>query len=164
VRESVSLIRRWGLQGCRRPGSGTYTPTRPYLYDVGQGVLMLSVGQGPGAAFEPYGVLRSSRWNVKDQAGTSIGMSYQFGSKAETFTSFEDPIHLPVDTGLSAVFDRDIFDHGNHEAMAVVYATIKTGVGACYLMISADSGATWNPFPPSERVWSRPWSVSQPVK
>ncbi len=35
-------------------------PTRPYLYDVGKGVLMLSVAQGPDAYFEPYGVLRST--------------------------------------------------------------------------------------------------------
>jgi hypothetical protein len=35
-------------------------PTRPYLYDVGKGVLMLSVAQGPDAIFEPYGVLRST--------------------------------------------------------------------------------------------------------
>ena len=35
-------------------------PTRPYLYDVGKGVLMLSVAQGPDAYYEPYGVLRST--------------------------------------------------------------------------------------------------------
>jgi len=35
-------------------------PTRPYLYDVGQGVLMLSVAQGPDAIYEPYGVLKST--------------------------------------------------------------------------------------------------------
>ena len=155
-------------------------PTRPYLYDVGKGVLMLSVGQGPDAAFEPYGVLRStdagktwqpvkdlqfktfapqphvrladghilgvSRWNVRYEAGTYIGMSYRFDSQAETFTPFENLIHLPVETGQTAVFDRDIFDNGNHQVMAVVYATIKKGVGACYLMKSTDSGATWSHF------------------
>lgn len=35
-------------------------PTRPYLYGVGKGVLMLSVAQGPDAIYEPYGVLRST--------------------------------------------------------------------------------------------------------
>jgi photosystem II stability/assembly factor-like uncharacterized protein len=35
-------------------------PTRPYLYDVGRGVLILSVAQGPDAIYEPYGVLRSN--------------------------------------------------------------------------------------------------------
>lgn len=35
-------------------------PTRPYLYDVGKGVLMLSVAQGPDAIMEPYGVLKST--------------------------------------------------------------------------------------------------------
>jgi hypothetical protein len=34
-------------------------PTRPYLYDLGKGVLILSVAQGPDALMEPYGVLRS---------------------------------------------------------------------------------------------------------
>lgn len=34
--------------------------TRPYLYDVGQGRLMVSVAQGPDAIFEPYGVLTST--------------------------------------------------------------------------------------------------------
>lgn len=34
--------------------------TRPYLYDVGKGVLMMSVAQGPDAVLEPYGVLKST--------------------------------------------------------------------------------------------------------
>ncbi|MGC9319103.1 MAG: sialidase family protein [Armatimonadota bacterium] len=34
--------------------------TRPYLYNVGGGRLMLSVAQGPDAIFEPYGVLTST--------------------------------------------------------------------------------------------------------
>lgn len=33
--------------------------TRPYLYNLGEGVLMLSVAQGPDALYEPYGVLKS---------------------------------------------------------------------------------------------------------
>lgn len=34
--------------------------TRPYLYDMGRGLLLLSVAQGPDAFYEPYGVLRST--------------------------------------------------------------------------------------------------------
>lgn len=34
--------------------------TRPYLYDVGKGVLLMSVAQGPDAVLEPYGVLKST--------------------------------------------------------------------------------------------------------
>ncbi len=34
--------------------------TRPYLYDLGQGLLMVSVAQGPDAFYEPYGLLKST--------------------------------------------------------------------------------------------------------
>jgi len=34
--------------------------TRPYLYDMGQGLLLMSVAQGPDAYYEPYGVLKST--------------------------------------------------------------------------------------------------------
>lgn len=34
--------------------------TRPYLYDLGRGLLMLSVAQGPDAFYEPYGLLKST--------------------------------------------------------------------------------------------------------
>lgn len=34
--------------------------SRPYLYDMGQGTLLMSVGQGPDALLEPYGVLKST--------------------------------------------------------------------------------------------------------
>ncbi len=34
--------------------------TRPYLYNVGQGLLLLSVAQGPDAVLEPYGALKST--------------------------------------------------------------------------------------------------------
>ena len=33
--------------------------TRPYLYDMGNGLLLMSVAQGPDAFYEPYGLLRS---------------------------------------------------------------------------------------------------------
>lgn len=34
--------------------------TRPYLYDLGKGLLAMSVAQGPDAFYEPYGLLRST--------------------------------------------------------------------------------------------------------
>ena len=34
--------------------------TRPYLYDMGRGLLLMSVAQGPDAFYEPYGLLRST--------------------------------------------------------------------------------------------------------
>ncbi|TDU80720.1 BNR repeat protein [Prosthecobacter fusiformis] len=34
--------------------------TRPYLYDMGQGLLLMSVAQGPDALYEPYGLLKST--------------------------------------------------------------------------------------------------------
>ena len=151
-------------------------PTRPYLYVVGKGVLMLSVAQGPDALFEPYGVLRStdvgktwqpvqdlqfktfapqphvrladdsilgvSRWNVKYEPGTYTGMSYRFDAQAEKFTMFENLIKVPANSGQIVAFDRDIFDLGKGEIMAVVYTPIRKGVMSSYLMKSTDSGAT----------------------
>lgn len=34
--------------------------TRPYLYDMGEGLLLMSVAQGHDAFYEPYGLLRST--------------------------------------------------------------------------------------------------------
>jgi hypothetical protein len=34
--------------------------TRPYLYDMGRGLLLMSVAQGPDAFYEPYGMLKST--------------------------------------------------------------------------------------------------------
>ncbi|HWB00152.1 MAG TPA: sialidase family protein, partial [Pirellulales bacterium] len=34
-------------------------PTRPYVYNVGNGTLLMSVAEGPDAIHEPYGVMRS---------------------------------------------------------------------------------------------------------
>jgi hypothetical protein len=39
---------------------GSARSTRPYLEAVGDGLLMLSVGQGPDKFYEPYGVFRST--------------------------------------------------------------------------------------------------------
>lgn len=43
-----------------RPYDMIHRNTRPYLYDVGQGILLMSVAQGPDAILEPYGVLKST--------------------------------------------------------------------------------------------------------
>jgi hypothetical protein len=42
------------------PKFGSFPQTRPYLYNVGEGLLLLSVAQGPDKLYEPYGVLRSA--------------------------------------------------------------------------------------------------------
>lgn len=34
--------------------------TRPYLYDMGKGLLLMSVAQGPDAFYEPYGLYKST--------------------------------------------------------------------------------------------------------
>ncbi len=49
-----------GIAVANEPKAKPIAPTRPYLYDVGKGVLMLSVAQGPDALLEPYGVLKST--------------------------------------------------------------------------------------------------------
>ncbi len=40
----------------RIPGAGN----RPYMYDVGRGMLLMSVAQGPDRDYEPYGVFKST--------------------------------------------------------------------------------------------------------
>lgn len=37
-----------------------FRQTRPYLYDLGKDLLLMSVAQGPDAFYEPYGLLRST--------------------------------------------------------------------------------------------------------
>ena len=154
-------------------------PTRPYLYDVGKGLLMLSVAQGPDAYYEPYGVLRStdagktwmpvkdlqfktyapqphvrlgddsilgvSRWNVNFEPGVYVGMSYRFDPKGESFTMFENLIHVPTDAGQVLPFDRDIWNLGGGKLMAVTYTRARKDF-ASYLLTSTDAGATWNHF------------------
>jgi hypothetical protein len=51
----ITLSEPWEI----RPPEGIRC-TRPYLYNVGQGVLLMSVAQGPDKFMEPYGVLRST--------------------------------------------------------------------------------------------------------
>lgn len=43
-----------------RPYEHLHPHTRPYLQALGDGLLLMSVAQGPDAVFEPYGVLRST--------------------------------------------------------------------------------------------------------
>ena len=63
--------------------SKPHPPTRPYLYNVGEGVLLLSVAQGPDAVYEPYGVLRS----------TDVGKTWQPIADLQ-FKSFAPQPHL----------------------------------------------------------------------
>ncbi len=42
------------------PSTAKWPQTRPYLYEVGRGVLLLSVAQGPDKFYEPYGILKST--------------------------------------------------------------------------------------------------------
>lgn len=43
-----------------RPYANLHNHTRPYLYALGEGLLLMSVAQGPDAILEPYGVLKST--------------------------------------------------------------------------------------------------------
>ncbi len=43
-----------------RPYEHLHNHTRPYVYAMGQGLLLMSVAQGPDAVLEPYGVLKST--------------------------------------------------------------------------------------------------------
>lgn len=43
-----------------RPYEHLHGYTRPFLHDMGKGLLLMSVGQGPDAIMEPYGVLKST--------------------------------------------------------------------------------------------------------
>ena len=43
-----------------RPYEHLHANTRPFLHDMGKGLLLMSVGQGPDAVLEPYGVLKST--------------------------------------------------------------------------------------------------------
>ena len=49
----VTLSEPWQIPDFDAPA------TRPYLYNLGDGLLMMSVAQGPDAYHEPYGVLKS---------------------------------------------------------------------------------------------------------
>ena len=52
---NITISEPWPIT--ERPG---VRETRPYLYDLGQGLLLMSVAQGPDAFYEPYGLLKSS--------------------------------------------------------------------------------------------------------
>ena len=62
----ITMSAPWDIPGLP-PGDPQIRPygiigknTRPYLYNVGKGVLLMSVAQGPDAILEPYGVLKST--------------------------------------------------------------------------------------------------------
>jgi photosystem II stability/assembly factor-like uncharacterized protein len=50
----VTVSRSWDIPRDR------VHQTRPYLYDLKQGLLLMSVAQGPDAFYEPYGLLKST--------------------------------------------------------------------------------------------------------
>ena len=49
----ITLSQPWPIRSARYQ-------TRPYLYEVGRGLLLLSVAQGPDKFYEPYGILKST--------------------------------------------------------------------------------------------------------
>ncbi len=51
----IALSKPWKIPSvCGRPQN------RPYMYNVGRGMLLMSVAQGPDKEFEPYGILKST--------------------------------------------------------------------------------------------------------
>jgi acetyl esterase len=52
----IKLSEPWPIA---RPDLKT-KPTRPYVYDAGNGKLLMSVAEGPDAIYEPYGVMKST--------------------------------------------------------------------------------------------------------
>ena len=86
----ITLSEPWPIT---RPDLKT-KPTRPYVYDIGGGRLLMSVAEGPDAIYEPYGVMLSTDagktwspvkdWDFTDMAplpmlrlkdGSVLGMS-----------------------------------------------------------------------------------------
>ncbi|MDD4870908.1 MAG: sialidase family protein [Kiritimatiellae bacterium] len=51
----ITLSEPWQI-----PKPAKISQTRPYLYNVGEGVLLMSVAQGPDKHYEPYGILKST--------------------------------------------------------------------------------------------------------
>ena len=160
--------------------------TRPYLYNVGQGLLLMSVAQGPDKFMEPYGVLRStdagktwspvdglqqktfapqpmirladgailgvSRWSVRYDDGSHVGMSYRFEPDTKRFTMYESKITtLPKlgDNNLM-MFERQIFDLGGGKHVLTVRNRQRGAShrpnSESFLMQSDDAGRTWTHF------------------
>jgi hypothetical protein len=51
----ITLSKPWTI-----PSAIGRPQNRPYLYNVGRGMLLMSVAQGPDKEFEPYGILKST--------------------------------------------------------------------------------------------------------
>ncbi|MGA2621821.1 MAG: sialidase family protein [Thermoguttaceae bacterium] len=51
----ITLSKPWTI-----PSNIGRPQNRPYLYNVGRGLLLMSVAQGPDKEFEPYGILKST--------------------------------------------------------------------------------------------------------
>ncbi|MBI4664350.1 MAG: exo-alpha-sialidase [Verrucomicrobia bacterium] len=59
----ITLSEPWDIPPTKTENSAYkfITPhTRPFLHDMGRGLLLMSVAQGPDAVLEPYGVLKST--------------------------------------------------------------------------------------------------------
>lgn len=145
--------------------------TRPYLYNVGDGLLLLSVAQGPDALYEPYGVLKST-----DEGKTWVAVS---GLMEKTFAP-QPMLRLPDGrilgasrwvvkykpgnyTGFTYIFDRNADSFEMYESKLIVPAEVELPVFdrdifrfpdgrimaviydiyAGYLVQTTDLGKTW---------------------
>ncbi|NUQ63895.1 MAG: exo-alpha-sialidase [Pirellulales bacterium] len=158
------------------PKPGAYGQTRPYLYNLGKGLLMMSVAQGPDKWYEPYGVLRSTdagrTWTpVKDLQqktfapqpmirrpdGSILGVS-------RWNVKYDDGVYV----GIGYRFDPSgetftmfenritvpkdthaimVFDrHVFDSGPAGILAVVYDAASHAYLLKSADDGRTWNHF------------------
>lgn len=158
------------------PKFGPYGQTRPYLYNLGQGLLMMSVAQGPDKWYEPYGILRSTdagrTWTpVKDlqlktfapqpmirRADSSILGVSRWNVK------YDDGVYV----GISYRFDpagetftmfenRITVPKDTHAIMVFdrhifdggpqgLLAVVYDGAAHAYLLQSTDEGHTWSHF------------------
>jgi len=59
----ITLSEPWDIPSPELKGTGyeiLHKHTRPFVHDMGRGLLLMSVAQGPDAVMEPYGVLKST--------------------------------------------------------------------------------------------------------
>jgi photosystem II stability/assembly factor-like uncharacterized protein len=167
----ITLSQPWPI-----PRPRTHSQTRPYIYNLGQGLLMMSVAQGPDKWYEPYGILRSTdagrTWTpVKDLQlktfapqpmirradGSILGIS-------RWTVKYDDGVYV----GISYRFDpagetftmfenritvpKDthailVFDRHIFDAgKQGLLAVVYDGRQHAYLLKSTDEGHTWSHF------------------
>lgn len=167
----ITLGQPWPI-----PKPPNYPQTRPYLYNLGKGLLMLSVAQGPDKWYEPYGILRSTdsgrTWTpVKDlqqrtfapqpmirrQDGSILGVS-------RWSVKYDDGIYV----GISYRFDPSgetftmfenritvpkethaimVFDRHIFDAGSWgILAVVYDAASHAYLLQSTDEGQSWSHF------------------